>query len=225
MASAKNIKKALTSRKRKEPVPTKDLLGTGSTLLNLACSGKIQGGWPKGKYVYLVGDSRALKTWLALSALAEACANKHFEGYRLIYDNVEDGALMDIEKFFGEKVAGRIEPPEVSTVYDHLPIYSETIEDLYFHIDDALKVGKPFIYIIDSMDSLSSDYEGKKFDERKDASRKGTKAKGDYGDGKAKYNSANLRKVLSGIRDTKSILMIISQNQHRSPPMCNVVSF
>lgn len=206
------IKAELTKprRKRSPPIKPSDFLSTGSTLLNLACTDNVNGGLIKGKYFFFVGDSQSGKTWLGLSCFAEACINKSFDDYRLIYDNVEDGALMDLERFFGAKVAERIEPPAFE---GDVPVFSETIEEFYFNIDDALEEGKPFIYVLDSMDALSSDYEGKKFDENKKANREGKTAKGDFGDNKAKRNSAWIRGVLAGIRDTKSILVVLNQTR------------
>lgn len=207
----KEIKAALLAKpKKEEPLRKEDLLSTGSTLLNLACTGKPEGGFVKGKYIFVVGDSSSGKTFLVLTCLAEASIDKNFKTHRFIYDNVEDGALMDFEKFFGKAAADRIEPPRV---VDGVPVYSETIEDFYFHIDDAGKGKKPFIYILDSMDSLSSKYEGKKFEEKKNAARGSTKAKGDYGDGKAKINSSGLRRVLSHLRASGSILIILNQTR------------
>lgn len=209
------IKTVLLAERQRRCLVGPHLLSTGSTLVNLAISGDPHGGIPAGKYVFFVGDSASGKTFLALTCFAEAQLSKHFSSYRMIFDNVEDGALMDIRRYFGAAVADRLEPPAKDD--DGEPLPSTTIEDFYFNIDDALqkaaKSGVPFIYVLDSMDSLSSDYEGKKFLEAKTASRKGKDAKGSYGDGKAKTNSTYLRRVVAGLRDTGSILIIICQTR------------
>lgn len=202
-------------KKRRDPIPDADLLKTGSTILDLAISGRRAGGIPKGKYVWMVGDSSSGKTFLMLTCLAEASINPAFDDYRFIYDNAEDGALMDMERYFGARMAGRLEPPSGTT---DEPVYSEEIEDLYFHLDDALTEaekpnGRPFIYLLDSMDALDSKYAKKKFDEAKKAARKGTTAKGDYGDGKAGKNSTSLRRVVARLRATGSILLVLSQTR------------
>lgn len=198
-----------------QPLPSKisrrDLLSTGSTLLNLACSDNPFGGFLKGKYYFLVGDSTSGKTFLSMTCFAEAMINKNFKNYRLIYDNIEDGMLMDVEGLFGKAVADRLEFP--SKDEDGNPVFSFTVEEFYYHLDDALKKDKPFIYVLDSMDGLSSDYEGDKFDQHKVAHRKGKQSPGSYGDGKAKRNSEGLRQVLNGLRDTGSILIILSQTR------------
>lgn len=196
-----------------EPVSVarKNLLSTGSTLLNLACSGNAFGGFLKGKYYFIVGDSTSGKTFFSMSCFAEAVMNKRFKDYRLIYDNIEDGCLMDLDHLFNEEVADRVEPPAKDD--DGEPLYSSTIEHFYYNLDDACKAGRPFIYVLDSMDALTSDAADEKFDEQKKADREGKEAKGSYGDGKAKKNSEMLRTVLKGLRTTGSILIILSQTR------------
>jgi RecA/RadA recombinase len=207
------VKSRLSKPRPPEPtIQAEDLLSTGSTLLDLACSGRLRGGFAKGHYYLIVGDSNAGKTWICNSTLAEAAINKHFDGYRLIYDNPEDGVLMDLEKFFG-KAAKRIEPPARDKTGN--PIYSSTVEEFYFHVDDAVDHGKPFIYICDSMDSLSSETEGDKFKEQKAAYLKGKAVSGSYGDGKAKKNSAGIRQALHKLKRTGSILIVVAQTRDR----------
>lgn len=195
------------------------LLSTGSTLLNLAITGKAGGGFPKGTFVLLIGSSSSGKTFLSLTCLAEAAIDADFNDYRFIFDDVEGGALMNIEKFFGKAVATRLEPPRTDD--EGAPVYSRMLEDMYFNLDDAIQEakkpnGKPFIYIIDSLDSLSSYAEQKKFNQNKRASRTGGEQKGSFGDGKAKINSQYLRSVVYGLRETNSILIAI--NQERDNP-------
>ena len=57
-----DIKKAL-KRKKKKKRTNRDFVSTGSTLLNLASTGKIDNGFAKGKYYYIVGDSASGKTF------------------------------------------------------------------------------------------------------------------------------------------------------------------
>jgi len=205
-----DIKKALMKKKR---VKKLSFLSTGSTLLNLACTGNPYYGFAKGHFYFIVGDSISGKTFLALTCLAEASINPEFDDYRFIYDDGEGGALMNIERFFGSKVCARIEAPSYSGTNRKEPVYSTTIEEFYYHVDDALQKEKPFIYILDSMDSLSSEAEKKKFDETKAAYRKGKRESGSFGDGKAKKNSANLRQLLTPLLKKRSILIVINQTR------------
>lgn len=212
MINDERMKKIIRSKgKRSESSEKKQMmLGTGSTLLNIAITGGWRGGLATGGYYFFVGDSSSGKTFLTLTCFAEAAQSKAFNEYRFIYDDVEGGALMDFAKFFGQRVADRVEPPAGSV---NEPLYSQTIEEFYFNLDNALASPKPCIYVLDSMDALSSKYEERKFDEKKKASETGGKAKGDYGDGKAKINSAMLRVCLGRLRETGSILIIINQTR------------
>lgn len=185
-------------------------LSTGSTLLNLALTGNPRKGFLTGHYFLLVGDSSSGKTFTSMSCFAEAARNPAFKNYRFIYDNVEDGMLMDVERLFGQGVAERLLPPS-GTPDD--PRFSETIEDFAYHLDDLAKKDKPFVYVLDSMDGLESHDEQKKFEEQKKAYRAGKDAAGSYGDGKAKKNSSLLRKAIKGLRKTGSILIIICQTR------------
>jgi len=78
-----DVKKALRRKKKREKL---SFLSTGSTLLNLACTGKPYYGFAKGHYYFIVGDSVSGKTFLSLTCLAEASINPNFDNYRFIYD-------------------------------------------------------------------------------------------------------------------------------------------
>jgi recombination protein RecA len=213
--STKDVKQALT-KKKSDASDTKPLLSTGSTLLNLACSGKVEGGFGPGHYILLVGDTNSGKTWLSLTCFAEASINEAYKEHRLIFDDAENGALMDMEKFFGKEAAERIESPGME---DGEPVFSETAEDFYFHVDDALKDGRPFIYVLDSIDSLTSIASEDKFEKNKKLHREGKDTTGSYGDGKAKINSENLRKIVGDLEKSDSILIIINQTRDNLDPM------
>ena len=195
---------------KQKAITVRNAVSTGSTLLNLACTDNPFCGFVKGGYYFLVGDSSSGKTFLSLTCLAEAARSAVFRKYRFIYDNSENGAHMSVEKFFGKRVAKRLEAPAMK---DGQPVFSGSIEEFYYHVDDAIKADQPFIYILDSMDSLTSSDEQAKFDEHKDAHRKGKTAAGSYGDGKAKKNSANLRRLITPLERSGSILIIINQTR------------
>lgn len=199
-----DIKRQLLSGKKK-PAATAPFQGlsTGSTLLNLACSGRSDVGFLPGTYVFLVGDSASGKSFLSLTCLAEAAMNPLFKSYRFIYDNAENGALMDIGRFFGQEVARRL---EVATI-------SDTLEGFFYNLDDAFTEARPFIYVLDSMDCLTTEEETDKFAEGKQASRTGKQVAGSYGTSKAKANSAGIRRIIPKLKDTGSILIIISQTR------------
>lgn len=196
---------------KRSKVSLERAVSTGSTLLNLACTDTPHAGYLPGGYYYIVGDSTSGKTWLTLGCLAEAASNPSFDKYRLIYDDVEGGALMDVAHYFGKKLAKRLEPPRVSAKGRH--VHSTTVESFYYHLQDAIDEKTPFIYVLDSQDALESKAAQEKFKEQKEAHEKGKEQVGSYGDGKAKYHSEHLRHVLSGLRRTNSILLIIGQTR------------
>ncbi|MDE2095794.1 MAG: hypothetical protein KGL39_00945 [Patescibacteria group bacterium] len=214
-----NVKSKLRSKKElKIPPHFGDFLSTGSTLLNLACAGHPDWGLRKGTYSYLVGDTNSGKSWFAHSCLAEASINPAFDDYRLIFDNSESGAFMDIRRFFGSRLVDRLEPPAGTK---EEPIFSSTIEDFYFNLMAVLNGDKSVVYVLDSMDSVSSDPEIDKFEEKQEAVRKKrdkgktVKVAGSYGDGKAKINSSSLRIAHNKVVATNSILIVIGQSRDR----------
>lgn len=202
MSDVEGIKRKIKSSRKKvislEPV----LLSTGSTLLNLACSNDPFGGLVTGSYYNYTGDSDSGKSFYALTALAEASINPLFDNYRLVLDDPENGALMDKEKFFGKKLVQRLER-----------IVSSSQEAFYYSLDTILE--KPSIVVLDSMDSITAEDDREKFDERKKAHSKGKETTGTYGTAKAKVNSSNLNWVVSKLKSTNSILIIISQTRDR----------
>ena len=205
-----DIKKVL-KRTMIPELTSKDFVSTGSTLLNLAFTDRPNRGFAKGLYYSLVGDTKSGKTFLSLTCFAEATLNSNFAKHRLIYDNVENGALMDIKKFFGTAVAKRIRPPAKDK--NGLPVFSTTIEEFYDNLDDACRKNNPFIYVLDSMDGLSSDAEMDKFQEDKKARRKNKDISGSYGDGKAKINSSHLRQFINELNRLGSLLIVVSQTR------------
>lgn len=193
-------------------VPTEGV-STGNTLLNLACSGRAEWGFPVGSYIFLVGDAASGKTFESLTCFAEAAINPYFDDYNFIYDGPEFGALMDLKKFFG-RAASRIKPPWIKGQEKTGFAYSKTVEEFFFNLDDHLKT--PCIYVLDSTDSLKSNEEIDKFDERKNWVRKGRKGRepsGSYGMSKPKDFSAMLRQVPAKLKESKSILIMICQTR------------
>jgi RecA/RadA recombinase len=173
-------------------------------MLNLACTDHPDHGYAKGHYYLIVGTSRSGKTWLSLSCLAEAANNRQFHNHRFIYDDVEHGALMDIRRFFGKGVAKRLRTRS-----------SVRIEDFYDRLHTLNDKGDPYIYILDSMDALSSEAEVRTFVKQSKARRGNKEPTGSYTDGKPKVNSQNLRRAVSALPGVESILIIINQTRDK----------
>ncbi len=205
-------------------IPAEDFLSTGCTLMDLAFSRRVRCGVPKGNYLYLVGDSGSTKTWFAFNLYAEAARNPHFKKYRFVFDNAENGALMDIEKFFGAGVVDRMEPPNwtkpVKGTKDTparaaAPRYSETAQEFYLHLEHVCRAG-PCIYVLDSMDALNDDEDEDKFQAEltRHLTGKG-QVPGSMGMAKAKTNSKNINRVVQALRPHGSILVVISQTRDK----------
>lgn len=192
------IERLVMAKPKEKPKATG--LGTGSTLLNLACSGRSSWGWQLGHYYHFVGDSNSGKTWLTLTSLAEAANNPKFDNHTLDYVNVERGAIMDWRKFFGRKMVDRTQ------VTDNVL----TVEQMFRHLERLAAAPRPFVSIVDALDPLMTNDEIKK--SRKDASAaaKGQEEKGDFGTQKAKKLRSKMREVFNFLDGGESMIIFIS---------------
>lgn len=199
-------------KKRKEEDPQEEYqevrkgLSTGLTMLNVALTGRVEYGVVPGRIINFVGDSSSGKTFLGLNVLAEASRNPGFEDYHLLYADSEHACGFDVDSLFGGSFAQRVEIREG----DKAPF---TVEDWECQIHELLDEGIPFVYVLDSLDSLSDSREVKKSEERVKAIRAGKEAKEDFGAYKAKQMSSILRRICSRIEQTGSMLIIISQTR------------
>jgi recombination protein RecA len=205
------------TRKPKQNISKLNLLPSPSTLLNCACSDSYKGCIPEGKMINIIGDSHSGKTLLALSFLAEAYYHPYFREHRLIYDDAEAANLFDMQYLFGEEVAAKIEAPYHDE--NGLPVHSDMVEDFHCYIDNALEDGRPFIYILDSLDAVDSAQDSEKFKKMKEARLQNKKVAGTYAMSKPKKMSQLLSGICSDIDKTNSILIIISQTRDNIDPM------
>jgi RecA/RadA recombinase len=183
-----------------------ELVPTGSTMFNLECSGRIEGAFKLGKIVNLIGDSHAGKTLFGFTVFAECSLLERFDNYRFIYDDVEAANEFDLGYIFNKNVEERIEEGTAG-------IRSRTIEDFNDNLARAIEHPKPFIYILDSFDALTSEAGIDKDEENRKKREKGQEAKGSYGDGKAKIASEMFSKRTQGLSDDQSVVIIISQTR------------
>jgi len=185
----------------------KDLVPTGATMFNLACSGYASGGWKKGSINTLPGQSDAGKTFLAMSGLAEAASNKRFDKYDLIMNNSEVKGSFDLEELFPSLV-GRLTEP--------IGGFSKTIQQFGGSIIAQCKTNRPFIQVLDSLDTLKADSDYEKSIEKAIKVAEGDlKAIKDI---KKSYNAEKaktIRKILGECNDmlagTNSVLIIVQQ--------------
>ena len=211
---------------------TKDrLVPSGVTILNCACSDNYEGAFAMGSINTIPGESASGKTELMLSMLASCALDSRFGGHELILDDAEHAMSFDLEYLF-PPLAGRLKAPN----YDgENPVYSHTIED--FEGSLLLLGGKPksnkedkkgveqkqtkrkksFIYVLDSLDSLSSTAELEREYKNALKTAKSDEAvkelKKSYGTEKARILGQVLRMVNGNIKNTDSALFIIQQTR------------
>ena len=183
-----------------------DLLPSGSTLLNLACSGRVAGAFRKKKMVNLIGDSSSGKSLLSMQCLIEACFCKHFDGYELYYDDVEGGCDFNIHDMYGERASAAAD--------DRIQfISSASVEEWQDRMQDLQKREAKFIYILDSYDVLDSVQAKAQAEAEAKARAAGKEVSGSYGMDKVKRIRALFRPALAAMKKTDSIVIIISQTK------------
>lgn len=134
----------------REDIKEEDLISTGSTLLNLACSGfSPRGGFMLGSVVHIIGDSQAGKSLLALTMMAEAARNPRLESYNLVYEEPEAAMYFPKEGMFGKGFVDRVD----FIPKDEERINPRRVQDWAKAIEGAKH---PFIWVTDSFDSLTS---------------------------------------------------------------------
>jgi len=200
---------------KRKRIDTSILIPSGSTMLNLACSDNPFGAFALGRIITLPGGSASGKTMLMLTMLAECAQDERFDNYEFIYDDSEETCNgFDIKYLFGNKLAERITSPLHN---DDEPLHSETIQDFKSNILNFTKQEKPFIYILDSLDSLTSSEELQREYQQALIKAKNPDAiqeiKGSFKTEKAKGIGEALRMINGKMSHTKSVLFIIQQER------------
>lgn len=178
---------------------------TGCTLLDLVIGGaKNVFGIPAGRFINIVGDKSAGKTFLSNEILAWAYHNFDKKKFKWVYDDCESGYSFDTESLYGFEIM-----PEN-------PIHSKTVEEAFCNISDfagKLKGDQFGIYVLDSLDGLTSQEQDDRAEERLKAFHaEKTFDKGTYGMGKQKYLSQEFfPQLCSTIEDKNVLVIIISQ--------------
>ena len=168
-----------------------ELIHTGSTLLNLALSGDVKGGWKLGRVSNIVGDRSSGKTLLAIEA-ASSFLLKPPKGIKpkVIY--------YEAEAAFDKSYAGELGLPTEEVEF----VEGETIEHLYEVLDQVCKnakAGEGYLVVLDSLDALTSNSDLKKDFGKQDYDRKAQKL------------SELFRKLVRPMEVANMHLMVISQ--------------
>ena len=178
----------------------------GCTLLDKVIGGnKGVFGVPAGKFINIVGDKSAGKTFLSNEFIA--WAHYHFgDKFKWIYDDCESGYSFDTESMYGFEIMPQDESKRV---------HSENVEECFCNISKfAHELGKNEcgIYVVDSLDGLTSYEDDERAEERKKQFEEGKGAKlktGTYAMSKQKYLSKEFFPQLCDDIEKKNILVII----------------
>lgn len=178
---------------------------TGCKLLDMVVGGnKNIYGFPSGRFINIVGDKSAGKTFLSNEILAWAYHNFDTKKFKWVYDDCESGYSFDTQNLYGFEIM-----PEN-------PIHSTTVEEAFCNISDfadRLKGEQFGIYVLDSLDALTSQEQDERAEERLKAfHNEKTFDKGTYGMQKQKYLSQEFfPQLCSKIEDKNILVIIISQ--------------
>lgn len=212
--SLKNIEKAILNPKKKKINPNS--FPTGSDLLDELVGGGESKGYPAGRIINFVGDKSSGKTFLALEVIA-AAKQKYKNKLKWVYDDAESGFSFDTTRLYGFEIMSKNKKERTK---------SRTVEDAYCNVrsffEDTINEGEFGIYVIDSLDGLTSK-EMNKIADTQYKTFKGKvseKEKGSYKMGKAKYLSDTFFPQLTDMIETKNgLLIIISQVRQNMDPM------
>lgn len=188
---------------------------TGCIVLDKLIGGKKdQFGVPAGRFINIVGDKSAGKTFLSNEFIAWA----HYEfgkKFKWCYDDCESGYSFDTESLYGFEIM----PEEKEE-----RVHSENVEDAFCNISNfanSLKKDEFGIYVLDSLDGLTSQEQDDRAEERKKLFKEGKKLeKGTYAMGKQKFLSQEFFPQLCDEIEEKNVLVIIiSQIRENVDPM------
>lgn len=174
---------------------------TGSDLLDMVIGGK-KGvfGALAGTFINLCGEKATGKSFVCSTMIAANVA-KYGKKFKWNYDDIENGCTFDSQKMYG------IEILHAST------LYSSTVEEAFYNIAkfcDTIKKDECGIYVLDSLDSLTSDEQNERAEDRIKAYDAGKEYdSGSYQMGKAKYLSREFFPQLCSLIENKNVLVII----------------
>lgn len=209
---SRQIQSSIVEQKKEKEF---EYIPSGSTLLNCAASDNSFGAYKIGTIVTIPGGSASGKTMLIYTMFAEICSMKRFDKFNLIYDDAEEALAIDIKKLFGAKTKERVVPPRKNK--DGESVYSETIQDFKNNLMLCIKRNKPFVYVLDSLDSLSSDAEiDREYKLALQSAKNGEQIKEIKGQqiaDKARAIGQCLRTIRQRLKNTKGLLIIIQQER------------
>jgi len=162
-------------------------------------------GHEAGQVINVVSESGNGKTALCNETIANGF--HHFgEKFKWIYDSTcENGNTFDTKKLYGIEIIPRKAATKSQTIQDAFCNIMDFLDDLH---DDEFG-----IYVLDSIDAITSDEVDDLSDERREAFKKGKAlSKGSYQGQKPKFLSSEfLPKIASLAEKKRCLIIIISQ--------------
>lgn len=187
-----------------------EFLSTGSTVANLMLAGKgSDGGWARQHIGNVVGDGATAKTLMMLETAANALYTikekkselfPPIKSVSVVYNNIEGVMDFPLMEMYGKYFIDNVEWVQTPT--------AEAFGKDYLQRVKALKKGDFLLYIIDSIDALTSEAGA----ERMAKLLSDKKPDGSYGTEKAKFFSSDFFSHLCGAMEGKdATLLCVSQ--------------
>lgn len=182
---------------KKEPI----YFTSGNTMLDHVVGGaKDVLGFKAGTIVNIRGDTSTGKTQLVTELIVGAYY-QHGEKFKWVYDDAEAAYSFDTQSLYG-----------IDVVTPNMP-QSHTVEDAFCNITnfiDSVENDEFGIYVLDSLDSITSEEMDDMADKRVSAFNKGKDLEGgSYAMGKAKFLSQTFFPQLAQKLEHKNVLLVI----------------
>lgn len=213
MVNLASIKETILAKKQIE-VPKRGLyFSTGCTLLDLVVGGGEKAGygmgWEAGTIVRDWGGSSSTKTFKAVEMIS-ANYYKYKDKFKWKYADIEGGNTIDSQALYGFEII-----PTNKTARQAMPTTVEEWEYDVHKFLESLKDDECGIYVLDSLDALSSAALEERKEKRHAAYDKDKDFdEGTYGMDSAKFLSQEMFRGLSAkLAEKNALLYIISQER------------
>lgn len=198
-----NIRESIMRDSEKKRTKSFFECSTGLDLLDEVVGGGVTKGFPAGNIVNIVGDKSSGKTFLVCELIASV-RSVYGKKLRWKYDDAESGFTFDTEELYEFEIM----PKDSKDRYK-----SQTVEEWYCNyrtFAESLKDGELGIYVLDTLDGLSSKDQQKRGNERFSAYKSGKEfGKGSYQMNKPKFLSQEFFPDVSDWTEKKNVLLII----------------
>jgi len=186
------IKGAINENGVKDLSPVDEWISTGCTLMDLAITGKLPGGFPVGRISHIFGAESTCKTVIGTTILGAAQRN----GAIAFFADVEQTFDHDWATLFGLNCSNK----------DNFRLgHPRTIEEFFdSYLKDIieLKDDRQRVVVVDSLSAMPAN-----------AEIEGELEKGSFGTMRAKQMSIALRKYIRPLSDTKTSVIFIDQSR------------